>query len=383
MPPGKPKPKHINKIEGKTLADRLNKKYGKKVIFTVHDSPQRPKGRIRFSSHVLNRLSSGGIMIPRMHQLFGPEGVFKSTGLYDLIGNAQRARETICVGDMKNARAIYLLDSEGGGNESYMSKFLDVEDPEFHIIDNYESADEAVDIMVDILKSGECFLLAMDSLTTLQSSREDETPMHELIKLQGWNGKFVSGLFKKLHAANTGVTAVVFVNQIRDLLGDRMERITADKRGYSPTGGWAPRFYPSLSIEMQHNVGETDAQYSAIPAPGKARDRKPLTAWTISARVEKTRLGGNDQQELFFRYSPKTSRVDHELEILNLGMLDGIIFMSGSWVKYKLKGMKEPANIGQGLEGARMALLKDRKLYDKLVEAVDKRTQMIAEGEAD
>jgi RecA/RadA recombinase len=381
MPP-KPKPKHINKIEGKTLADRLNKKYGKKVIFTVHDSPQRPRGRIPFSSHTLNRLSSGGIMIPRMHQLFGPEGVFKSTGLYDLIGNAQKQRKALCVGDMADARSIYLLDSEGGGNKEYMRKFFDTEDPDFHLIENYESADEAVDIMVDILKSGECFLLALDSLTTLQSSREDETPMHELIKLQGWNGKFVSGLFKKLHAANTGVTAIVFVNQIRDLLGDRLERITADKRGYSPTGGWAPRYYPSLSIEMQHNTAEQEDQYEKVPAPGKARDRKPLNAWIISARVEKTRLGGNDQQELFFRYSPKTSRVDHEMEVLNLGQLDGIVTVGGGgYVKYKVKGMKDWETIAQGVENARIQLIKDRKLYDKLVAAIEKKTAKIAAGE--
>ena len=369
--------KHKGDLRGATT-----EYFGKKVLFSLKDSPHRERYRVPFSSLTLNRLSAGGIMVPRMHQMFGPEGVFKSTGLYDLIGQFQKIRDEVCVGELKDARRIALLDSEAGGSVQYMSRFFDTDDPEIDLIDDYDSADEAVDIMVKLLKSGRYALLFLDSLTTLQSSREDETPMAELIKLQGWNGKFVSGLFKKLHNANTGVTGIVFVNQIRDLLGDRMERITADKRGYSPTGGWAPRYYPSLSIEMQHNTQETDVQYTPIPAPGKARDRKPLQSWVISARVEKTRLAGNDQQELFFRYSPKTSRVDHELEIIHIGQMDGIITVGGGgYVKYKVKGMKEWVTIAQGVENARMALLKDRKLYDKLHKAITDRTNKIARGE--
>lgn len=379
----KPPKKDINKMVG-SLNERLAEKYGKPVIYHVKEAPHRGRFRIPFTSHILNRLSGGGVLVPRIHQIYGPEGVFKSTGLYDLIANGQKMRDVNCVGEFERCRLIVLLDSEFGANEQYMRQCgVDVDDPELVIIDNYESADQAVDIMVDLLKSKEVMLLGIDSISTLQSQREEEQDTADLIKLQGWSGKFTSGMFKKLHNANQGLTAIVFVNQIRDVLGDRLERITLDKSGYTPTGGWAPRYYPSLTIELQHAAEEREEKPTKIPAPVRGdRERKALQSWVISARVEKTRMAGNDQQELFFRYIPGAARIDHETEILNLGRLDGFITIAGGgYYKYKLKGMKEWEVLGQGQENARLKLIKDRKLYDKMVKVIDAKTLAMTKGE--
>lgn len=359
------------------LIEEINKKAGGKVMFRPGDAPHRPKFRIPFSSPTLNRLTGGGILVPRITHLYGPPSVYKSTGIYDLIANAQQVRESTPSKLIGKAKHVALIDTEQSFSEQYLKKCgIDVNDPQFVIVDSFKSADHLVDIMVDMFKTGEFLLLCLDSLTTMLSEREDETAMSDMIKLPGWTGKFTSGMFKKLHAANKGTTAMVFANQIRDDVGSQMDRARANKSGYSPTGGHAPKFYASDVIELRKQTEETEAQYSKINAPHGFVQRRRFTGNIISARVEKTRSSGNENMELFFRYIPETGRADREMEIVNLAQLDGLLYNRGAHYYLKLPGGKEE-RIAQGFDNVRFKLVKDRKLYDKMLAAVEAKSKEI------
>lgn len=361
-----------------SIIDSINEKYGRKVVFTPSNAPHRPKYRIPFTSLTLNRLTGGGVLVPRITHLYGPSSIYKSTGIYDLIGNAQKMRDSVPAADIGKAKRIALIDTEQSFTERYLKTCgVDVNDDKFHIIDSFKTGDELVDITVDLFKSGEFMLVCLDSLTTILSSREDETPMEDLIKLPGWRGKFTSSMFAKIHAANQGCTAMVFANQIRDDIGTQMNRALSGKKGYSPTGGNAPKFYSSDVIELSQQTQETEAKYAKVIAPHGHVDRRPFTGNIISARIEKTRSSGQENMEMFFRYIPATSRIDRETEAMVLAQIDGIITNKGAFYYYQLPGMKEPERLAQGKENLRIKLVKDRNLFEKIAEAVEKKSREI------
>lgn len=361
-----------------SLKDTLNKKYKKDVVFSAKTMPHRPKYRIPFTSPTLNRLTGGGIMVPRMSMVYGPSSVFKSTAAYDIIAQAQRLRAE--KPKLTGGREIVLVDTEKSADETYLKQCgVDTSPGALLIVDDFTNGDELVDIMVDICKSDKAMLIVMDSLTTLLSKREDETDTENLIKLQGWNGKFTSGMFKKLHAAMRGNTAIMFTNQIRDTLGDRMDRARNNQVGYTPTGGHSPKFYSTDILEFKHASAEHADQYDDIPAPTKTgkMQRKKFESWVISARVEKTRSTGNDNMELFFKYLPNEARVDRIGEVFNLAQMDGIITNKGAFYYYKVPGMKEAERLGQGKVGVRKALLTETDIYEKILEAIERKSRIL------
>lgn len=363
------------------LKDELNKKYKKDVVFSAATMPHRPKYRIPFSSPTLNRLTGGGLMVPRMSMVYGPSSVFKSTAAYDLLAQAQRLRRE--QPRLTGKREIVLIDTEKSADMAYLKACgVDTTPGELLIIDNFDNGDQLVDIIVDIAKSGSAMFTVMDSLTTLLSKREDETDTENLIKLQGWAGKFTSGMFKKVHAAMDGNMGILFTNQIRDTLGDRMDRARNNQVGYTPTGGHSPKFYSTDVIEFKHASAEHGDQYESIPAPTKTGkvDRKRFESWVISARIEKTRSTGNDNMELFFKYLPSEARVDHISEVFNLAQMDGIITNKGAFYYYKVEGMKSPERLGQGKEGVRRALTDD-KVYNKILEAIERKSRILGGAE--
>jgi RecA/RadA recombinase len=376
----KEKPKDIRKMSG-SLAERLNDKYKKQVVFSAQEAPHRPKYKIPFSSLTLNRLTGGGVTVPRITQLFGPSSVYKSTGVYDLIARAQRLRDSkkspVPLASDGKPMYIVLVDAERSVNEVYLKNCgIDVSDPRFIILDNFESGDECIDQMVDILESGDCMLLCLDSLTSLISRREKETLAGNLIKLQGWRGKFTSGLFIKIHNANHGSTAVVFVNQIRDTLGDRIDRARGTDVNYTPTGGHAPQFYSSEIIELTHYMEERDPVAKKITAPGRQIERKVFNSWLISARVHKTRSSGQDNAELFFRFIPKTASIDRYTEAFNMAVKDGIITNRGAFYYY-IDESGEETRIGQGVEKVRITLSSDEKLFNEICNRVNQKSRDI------
>lgn len=367
------------------IMDQLNKKYKRQVVFSAAEAPHRPKYRIPFTSPTLNRLTGGGFVVPRISMAYGPSSVYKSTAAYDIIAQAQRFRHDnpkLCKGP-DGPRSIVLIDTEKSHSKAYLESCgIDTSPSQLVIIDNFKHGDELVDIMVELLESDEVMLIVLDSLTAILSKREQETLAEDLIKLQGWRGKFMSGLFIKIHAANKGNTAVVLTNQIRDTLGDRMDRARNNQVGYVPTGGHSPKFYSTDVIEFKHASAEHSDQYEDIPAPTKTGkvQRKVFESWVISARIEKTRSSGNDNMELFFRYLPREARVDHINEVFNLAQMDGIITNKGAFYYYKIKGMKEPKRLGQGKEGVRKALADD-KTYAAILGAIEAKSRALGGDE--
>lgn len=377
----KEKKKDIRKMGG-DIAERLNEKYGQQVVYSAKKAPHRPKYKIPWSSLTLNRLTGGGATVPRMAQLFGPSSVYKSTGIYDLIANAQRMRKEqpklVGKGPSGEVRRVALIDAEKSMSPVFLKNCgIDIDNLD---IIAFESADQLIDIMVDMMLSDEYMLICLDSITVLLTEREKDTDAADMIKLQGWQGKFTSNMFRKVHDANRGNTAFVFVNQIRDTFGDKIDRARNDDTNYTPTGGHAPQFYPSETLELTHYMQEREAAAEMIPAPASSYSRKRFKGWIISVRVHKTRSSGQDNAELFFRFVPKMGSIDYHAELVTMATIDGIITNKNENGKatafyYYIDAKGKRIKIAHGADALRIKLASDEKLAKEIRERVEQRSR--------
>ena len=350
---------------------RIEKSLKKPVFFKPKDAPSRVPHLLSTSSLTINRALGGGAPGGRITQVYGPSAVYKSTCLYDLIAETQKL---VDAGEHKTkGKKIALFDTERSHSESYLKKRgIDTESDDFYIVDNLKDADELMVVLREMLKSEEFILICLDSLTGMVLGVEKEKAADGVQKLVGKRARFFSFWFNELNDCNTGGTALVFANQIRDNIKDMMSRAQSDKRGHSPTGGHAPKFFSSEILELQHQTADTTEDLQEIPAPKKVQ-RKTFESWLISVRVEKTRNSGNDNMEMVFRYSPRTSSLDYEEEVITLGLIDGFVRRKGAWFSYKLPDGTE-GKLGQGRANARMKLVKDRELFQALRGAITDRT---------
>jgi recombination protein RecA len=333
---------------------------GRQVMFRATEAPSRIRYRIPTSSLVLNRLLAGGVCVPRITQFYGPSGVFKSTGVYDVIGNAQAM----------GLRAV-LCDTESAADESYMEKW-DIDSDALGYIPADVSADDVVEQIIMMLQGDKPpEVIAIDSLTGLLSNKEKggwkvkgrkRSFIDEQNSMQGWAGKFNSIAFKHINHANKGTTAVIFTNQMRESIGE-MVKATRNQGRTKPTGGLAQKYYSSDIVYMEHEAYDwaDEGKKFVVPIGTESRERRKFKGWIICAQVEKTRTSANENMELFFRFWPETAEIDHIGEIMDLGRADGLIETKGAYYKYEGK------NIGQGMLQARKALIDSRLRSDEAI----------------
>jgi RecA/RadA recombinase len=332
--------------------------FKKQVLYRATEAPSRIRYRIPTSSLVLNRLLAGGVVVPRITQFYGPSGVFKSTGVYDVIGNAQAMGK----------RAV-LCDTENAFDSEYAEKW-GIDSSALGFIPSDVSADDVVEQIIMLLGSDNPpEVIGVDSLTGLLSTKEKggwnpkgrkRDFIDEQNSMQGWAGKFNSIAFKHINHANKGTTAIIFTNQMRESIGE-LVKAARDQGRTKPTGGRAAKYYSSDIVYMEHEARDwaEEGKIFKVPIGTATRDRRKFKGWVISAQVEKTRTSANENMELFFRFWPETSEIDHIGEIIDLGRIDGLLTMSGAYYRYDDK------NIGQGMLQARKAIIESRVRCDE------------------
>lgn len=344
----------------------------RKTMFRATEAPHKIRTRIPTSSLVINRQLGGGVAIPRITQFYGPSGVFKSTGVYDLIGNAQAMGMQAVLFDTEDAASEPYLRQWGiDPYELGLGGWVEEPAPDGGVKRRKMSADESVEQIIDLLREDSPpELIVVDSLTGWVTDREIEKGkrgkdrgatsfIDTQNKLQGWNGKFNSIAFKHINQANRGTTALVFTNQMRDTLGD-IVRAARNQGKTKPTGGHAPRYYSSDIIYLEHSSAEfeDDGKLHNIPVGSKVRQRKKFGGWMIECAVEKSRTTSNVNSELFFTFNPRTSKIDKIGEVIDLARIDGLLTTKGSY--YYVGEQK----LGQGLAQVRQQLRESQSRFE-------------------
>lgn len=199
----------------KLVAD-LNKKFGTNAISAGF--PKDEKGgikvidRIPTGSFSLDLALGGGIPVGRFIEVSGAYSSTKTTQCLHIIREAQ-----------KMGYVCALLDIEATSDEKY-AREIGVDFDEL-LYSRPDGMEEALQMILDMQRSGEVHIALLDSIASLCSNKEQETQMEETMRM-GVPQQLLGEFFRKWQANNNRLAregktpfTVIGINQLREKIG--------------------------------------------------------------------------------------------------------------------------------------------------------------------
>ena len=213
--------------------DQIEKQFGQGAIMRFNDSAHLsqiaviPTGSVALDL----ALGVGGLPRGRVTEIFGPESTGKTTLAQHIIAEAQKL----------GGKAAY-IDVEHALDPSY-AKTCGINLDEL-LISQPDSGEEALEICETLVRSNAVDIVVVDSVAALVPRAEIEGEMGDAHV--GLQARLMSQALRKLTASiGRSVTAVVFINQLREKVG-----IIFGNPEVTP-GGRALKFYSSVRIDLR------------------------------------------------------------------------------------------------------------------------------------
>ncbi len=272
----------------------------------------------------------------RIVEIWGPEASGKTTLVGHIIAEAQK--------NFPEERAGF-IDAEHAVDIEYFKRLgvntdmLDITQP--------SSAEEAIDIMEAMTRSGLYSVIALDSVAAMTPNDENEAEIGK--QFMGLHARLMSKAMRKLTGpAHKSNTALIFINQIRMKIGVMFGNPE------TTTGGNALKFYASQRLEIRRS-----AFLKSKNAKGEDAD-----VYGITSRVK---VGKN-------KVAPPYKEVEFDI-IFGLGIDTvsdvlvkatqlGLIEQKGAWYAYKGE------NIAQGAPNAIQYLKERPELVAQFIEQI-------------
>lgn len=233
------------------IMNDINKKYKTELI--AKGTKMVYVEKIPFSSPRANHMTYGGIPIGKVTEFFGPEGGGKTTSAIDIAGQAQKKAYNdwtnkikemekekkelekkgnktdkkrintlhTLIGELKEQgqRKVVYIDSENTLDEEWAR--LNGLDTENLILarPQEQTAEEVLQMMLDLIDSGEVELMILDSLPMLVSQNlyDEELEKKSYGGIAGAVTEFSRKVSSKIFKEKTGV---IIINQSRDNLAN-------------------------------------------------------------------------------------------------------------------------------------------------------------------
>ena len=269
-------------------------------------------------------LGTGGIPRGRVTEIFGAESAGKSTLAIHLMSETQKAGGVAAYIDVEHA-----LDPTYAGKCGLDLNELLIAQP--------DSAEQALDITEQLVRSGAIDAIVVDSVAALVPQAEIEGDMGDTHV--GLQARLMSQALRKLTSnIHKSKTAVVFINQLREKVG-----VTYGSPEVTP-GGRALKFYSSVRIDLRRV--ESIKQGSEIIGN------------RVRARVVKNKVAAPFRvAEFDIMFNQGISRVG---DLLEIGSAKGIVKKSGAFYSYG------ETRLGQGRENAKEFLLQHPEIADSV-----------------
>jgi recombination protein RecA len=277
-------------------------------------------------------LGVGGFPRGRIVEIFGPESSGKTTLIYHVLAQAQKAGG-ICA----------FVDAEHAMDPAYAKRIgVDVDELLVSQPDHGEQALEIADLLI---RSGAIDVVAIDSVAALTPKAELEGAMGD--QTVGLQARMMSQAMRKLAGnLNRTGTLCMFTNQIREKVG-----VMFGSPETQP-GGRALKFYSSQRLDMRR----IETLKEGVEAVGNR----------VRVKVVKNKVAAPFRQAEFdIEYGQGISA---EGCLIDLGLEHDIIQKSGSFFSYG------DDRLGQGRNNAKAFLRENpvmaKEISDKVYEAV-------------
>jgi recombination protein RecA len=278
-------------------------------------------------------LGVGGLPRGRIVEIYGPESSGKTTLTLQVIAEAQRVGGTAA-----------FVDAEHALDPVYAEKLgVNVQDL---LVSQPDTGEQALEITDMLVRSGAVDIIVVDSVAALTPKAEIEGEMGDAHV--GLQARLMSQALRKLTGnIKRSNTIVIFINQIRMKIGVMFGNPE------TTTGGNALKFYASVRLDIRRI--------------GALKNGEEVIGNQTRVKVVKNKVAPPFREAEFeIMYGEGISRTG---EIIDIGVLQGLVEKSGSWYSYKGE------RIGQGKENVRTFLNQhpeiaqeiDAKIREKLL----------------
>ena len=304
----------------------IEKDYGKGAVMRLGEAAERltteviPTGSLALDV----ALGAGGIPRGRVTEIFGAESAGKSTLAIHIMAETQKLGGLAAYIDVEHA-----MDPVYAGHCG-----LDVESL---LIAQPDSAEQALDITEQLVRSGAIDSIIIDSVAALVPQAEIEGDMGD--SHMGLQARLMSQALRKLTSAiHRSRTAVIFINQLREKIG-----VTYGNPEVTP-GGRALKFYSSVRIDLR--------RIESIKQGSEVMGNR------VRARIVKNKVAAPFRvAEFDIMFNQGISRMG---DLLELGANQGVLKKSGAFYSYG------ETKLGQGRENSKEFLPQHLEIADSI-----------------
>ena len=319
-----------DKILNQVLQD-IEKQFGKGSVMKLGDNAHTEIDVTSTGSLSLDiALGIGGYPKGRIIEIYGPESSGKTTFALHAIAEAQK----------KGGRAAF-IDAEHSLDPTYASKLgIDINEL---LLSQPDNGEQALEIAEALVRSGAISIIVIDSVAALVPQAEIEGEMGD--NHVGLQARLMSQALRKLSGIiNKTNTIAIFINQLREKVG-----VMFGNPEVTP-GGRALKFYSSIRLDIRRSE--------------QIKMGSDIIGNKTTIKVVKNKMAPPFKTcSVDIMYGEGVSK---EGELVDLGVMAGIIDKSGAWYSYK--GEK----IGQGKENVKELFKKNPKLKDEIASNVRK-----------
>ena len=304
----------------------INKKFGNNVIMPVSKKENMKVESVPTACPSLNEIFGvGGVPLGRIMDLYGEESQGKSTLAMYIVAEFQKA-----------GKVTAWIDTEQCFTSDYATS-IGIDIAKLFLVQP-TTGEEAMDILKELVDSGDFGLVVIDSTANITPAREMEGKMGDShIALQA---RLIGKALRAITApAAKNKTTVLFISQLRSNIG-----MFAGPSQVA-TGGKAIRFYSSVRMRVK----------TASKIKGKDNE---IIGNRLRIKAEKNKVAKPFRETEIDVYFDKG--VDVIADIFDIAVKKEVITKSGN--TYTLGDFK----LGVGRDNAKEALSVDEKLFDKV-----------------
>jgi recombination protein RecA len=308
---------------------QIEKKHGKGAAMRVGDKPEQKWDVIPTQSLNLDEaIGIGGYPKGRIIEIYGSESAGKSTLALHAIASAQ-----------KQGGQVAYIDAEYSFDPEYATA-LGVNVDEM-IVSQPETAEQALDIVETLTRSGKIALIVVDSTAALLPQAElngefGDSVMGVMARLMSQACRKLKGILSETN------TCLILINQTRMKIG-----VVFGSPVTTP-GGNAVKFYASVRMEVSKT--------------GQIKIGDQVVGNETKVKVVKNKCAAPFHSANFDIMFGKGISIAGE--ILDRALEKGIIKQSGSWFAFG------DTKIGQGRENVRERITEDQGLKEEVLKAL-------------